>query len=297
MDAATLDQFSVFVTIVAEGSFAAAARRLNRAQSAITYAIQRLEEQSGIALFDRSTYRPALTEAGHALLPRARQIVTDVADFGLLARGIAKGLEAEVCFVMDPFAPTALVVETFTAFHAAFPMTQTRISIESMDAAAQALSDGWADLALMPDFMPLTNTLERTACGAVDLLPVAAPNHPLAGLRGEIEPERLRDHLQLVLSSRTSLQKGREFGVLAVNRWYLADLETKHAMLLAGLGWGSMPRHRVSADLNAGRLIELKPTRWEGSDQMPRLPFVVAHRKDRALGPAGRWLVRRLANI
>src|SRR3954466_12013275 len=97
MDALSIDQFVIFVAIVDEGGFAAAARRLNRAQSAITYAIQKLEDQSGLQLFDRSGYRPSLTDAGSALLPRARRILQDIADYRHQARGIAEGLEAELC--------------------------------------------------------------------------------------------------------------------------------------------------------------------------------------------------------
>jgi DNA-binding transcriptional LysR family regulator len=66
-------------------------------------------------------------------------------------------------------------------------------------------------------------------------------------------------------------------------------------LLLAGVGWCSMPRALVAADLAAGRLVALKPLRWEGSDRMPRFPLVIAHRRDKALGPAARWLVQRLA--
>ena len=101
MDALTLDQLQVFVTVTDEGSFSAAARRLNRAQSAVTYAIQKLEEQSGAPLFDRSAYRPALSEAGRALLPRARRILDEVAAFRTQARGIAGGLEPELAIVVD----------------------------------------------------------------------------------------------------------------------------------------------------------------------------------------------------
>src|SRR5262245_34912582 len=105
MDSLTLDQFSVFATVVAEGSFAAAARRMNRAQSAITYAIQKLEEQSGVQLFDRSAYRAELTEAGRALLPRAKRILDDVADFRLQARGVTEGVEAELSLVIEAYMP------------------------------------------------------------------------------------------------------------------------------------------------------------------------------------------------
>jgi len=294
MNAVTLDQFSVFVAIVEEGSFAAAARRLNRAQSAVTYTIQKLEEQSGIALFDRSAYRPVLTEAGHALLPRARRIVADVAEYRLQARGIAEGLEAELSLVVDALAPMPLVVPALKAFHETFPLVQTRISVESLGASARALSDGSAEVGVLNDFPGLTSEFERNFFCEVDLAAVAAPDHPLARLRGPIEPELLRDHVQLVLTSRASARDGRDFGVHAAHCWHLTDSETKHALLLAGLGWGSLPRHRVAEDLAAGRLVELQPARWEGTDRMPQFRFVVAYRKDKALGPAGRWLFARL---
>src|SRR6185312_14844771 len=118
--ALTLDQFAVFATIVAEGSFAAAARRLNRAQSAITYAIRKLEEQSGVALFDRSAYRPTLTEAGRVLLPRAQRILDDVGAFRLQAETVAQGLEAELSLVTEAFIPDVLS-PALKDFKATFP--------------------------------------------------------------------------------------------------------------------------------------------------------------------------------
>ncbi|MQB27834.1 LysR family transcriptional regulator (plasmid) [Agrobacterium radiobacter] len=79
MDAFTLDQFRIFIAVVEAGSFSAAARRLNRAKSAVTYAVQKLEDQVGTNLFDRSAYRPTLSEAGHILLPKAQRVLDDVA--------------------------------------------------------------------------------------------------------------------------------------------------------------------------------------------------------------------------
>src|SRR5690242_18704716 len=148
MDSLTLDQCAVFATIAAEGSFAAAARRMNRAQSAISYAIQKLEEQSGVELFDRSAYRPELTEAGRALLPRAKRILDDVNDFRLQAAAVTQGVEAELSLVVDAFVPDFLA-PALKDFNAAFPLVQLRLAVEFFQAAPQALEDGWADLALM----------------------------------------------------------------------------------------------------------------------------------------------------
>ena len=71
----TLDQIAVFLAIVEAGSFTAAARKLNRATSVISYAVTNLEAQLGVSLFERAgARRPRLTEAGRAILSDSRGI-------------------------------------------------------------------------------------------------------------------------------------------------------------------------------------------------------------------------------
>ena len=294
MDALTLDQFRVFATVVEAGSFSAAARRLNRAQSAITYTVQKLEEQVGSQLFDRSAYRPVLSEAGRALLPRVRRILDEVDGFTVQARGIAGGLEPELSLVVDSLFPIGTLVEALTGFQAQFPSVQTRLHVETLGAAVQAVLDGVVDLGIVTVFASDFAELERTPLGEIELAPVAAPGHPLAGSDEVLEPEALREHVQLVLTDRSQLTAGRDYGVAAVRTWRIADLGAKHAMLLAGLGWGSMPLHMVRNDLDTGRLTRLRLSRWDGAQEMPRLPAVMARRRDQALGPAGRWMSARL---
>src|SRR5579871_6358986 len=101
MNPLTLDQIQLFLTVVDEGSFTKAATRFNRARSAVTYAIQKLEAQIGLPLFDRNAYRPTLTEAGRTLLWRARRIADESDAFQQTAQSLASGLEAELTIVMD----------------------------------------------------------------------------------------------------------------------------------------------------------------------------------------------------
>ncbi len=295
MDAFTLDQFAVFVAVIEQGGFAAAARKLNRAQSAITYAIQRLEEQSGVELFDRSGYRPVLTDAGAALLPRARRVLEALVDFQQQAHGIAGGLEAELSLVVDMLAPMAPLAAALREMQTVFPTVQVRIDVESLGATSQLLARGEADLGLLLQVVPMAE-FATNRYGETDLVAVAAPDHPLAKLPSPIASDLLRDHVQLVLASKAAVQGERDSGVHATNRWYLTDIAAKRVLLLAGAGWGSMPGHLVAEDLAAGRLVALAPDRWEGADRMPSLAAVIAHRKDVALGPAGRWLFQRLAS-
>ena len=93
MKAVTIDQLRVFRQVAETGSFSAAARAMHRAQSAVTYAVQKLEDQAGVELFDRSGYRPVLSEAGRALLPRAVRILEELAAF------VASGLMAFAYFI------------------------------------------------------------------------------------------------------------------------------------------------------------------------------------------------------
>jgi len=294
MKAVTIDQLRVFRQVAEAGSFSAAARAMHRAQSAITYAVQNLEAQVGTELFDRSGYRPVLSEAGRALLPRAQRILEELAAFGSQARGIAGGLEPEVGLVVEAMFSTPTLVRVLGEFQKQFPSVQLRVNVESLGATAQAVVDGTADLGIALEFATAVPDLDTTPMGEVELVPVAAPSHPLAKIRGKIQPEAIRDHVQLVLTDRSKLTAGRDYSVFAVKTWRLADLGARHAMLVAGLGWGSMPRHMVADDLAAGRLVRLDIRRPDGLRRLPRPGVVLARRKDKVLGPAGEWLAARL---
>jgi DNA-binding transcriptional LysR family regulator len=294
LKAVTIDQLRVFRQVAETGSFSAAARAMHRAQSAVTYAIQKLEDQVGTQLFDRAGYRPVLSEAGRALLPRATRILDELAAFGAQARGIAGGLEPEVSLVVDSLFSTPLLVEALAHFQRQFPAVQLRIYVETLGGTAQALLDGGADLGICLDFARTIPDLQSTPMGVVELVPVAAPHHPLGRRKGAIPLEATRDHVQLVLTDRSELTRGKEYTVFAVRTWRLADLGARHAMVVAGLGWCSMPLHMVKDDLAARRLVKLD-IRWPGGVRgFPRPEVLLAQRKDKVLGPAGEWLAARL---
>ena len=294
MDAITIDQLRVFRQVAEAGSFSAAARTMHRAQSAITYAVQKLEDQVGTPLFDRSGYRPVLSVAGRALLPRAARILEELAAFNSQARAIAGGLEPEVSLVVDPLFSTERLMHVLTEFQRQFPPVQLRVYVESLGAAAQAVIDRTADLGIALEFAATSADLHTMPLGEVELVPVVAPAHPLARIKGKIPPEALRDEVQLVLTDRSALTRGKDFSVFSTRTWRLADLGARHEMLLAGLGWGSMPIHMVDEDLAAGRLVKLDIRRPDGLTKLPRPAVVLARRKDKALGPAGEWLAARL---
>ncbi|GGB92389.1 LysR family transcriptional regulator [Novosphingobium endophyticum] len=283
----SLDHLRCFLAVVEEGSFNRAAKRLGRAISVISYAIAQLESQLDVRLFDREGSRkPQLTEAGKALLSEARAISDDVD--GLLAkvRSLRQGLEAELSLAVDVMVPGGCLASLLREFQALFPTVPLRLHVEGLGAVAALVLDGKATLAIAgPDILNMPE-LHREAVGAVDLVPVAAPSHPLARA-GAIPPGEARKHLQLVLTDRSPLTEGRDFAVFSPHTWRLGDLGAKHALLKEGIGWGSMPRHAVQADLDSGALVELR---------LPEQPstgyaLFALWRKDCPPGPAALWVL------
>lgn len=287
----TLDQLRVLATVAEAGSFSAAARRLGRAQSVISYTIANLEAQLGLTLFARAGRRPELTEAGRALVADANRVGLLVDELRARAAALRRGLEAELGLAVDVMFPTARLVAALDDFAREYPTVGLRLRIEALGGVAQLVLDGTCRLGVSGWTGAVPGALERRAIGEVLLVPVAAPSHPLARAPRPIPGAVLRDQVQLVLTDRTTLTAGQEFGVLALRTWRLGDLGAKHALLLAGLGWGNMPEEMVAPDLESGRLVRLDLA----EAPQHRYPISLVHRTDAPPGPAGAWLAERLA--
>lgn len=298
MDALSLDQFEVFASVVDEGSFAAAARRMNRAQSAITYAIQKLEDQTGAQLFDRSAYRPTLTEAGRNLLPRIRRILADIEDYRLHARQIAMGVEDELRLAIHPHTPANFLSGVLRDFKVAFPTVRIVASLQARNAAVESLRQGKSDLALLFAIASFGEAFRHLPCTVVELVAVASPEHPLAQQGGPIGPELLRDNMHIAIHDSLTAEEERVvrgYGMDSPDFWLVMNFEIMHNLLLGGVGWGVVPLSRVAEDLAVGRLVTLQIDRWKPRKGSIIAPLVVVQMTDRPLGPAGRWVFQKFA--
>lgn len=296
LDGVSLDQLRTFIAAVDEGSFSAAARKLNRVQSAVSGWVSGLEEQIGVVLFDRSGRFPKLTAEGVLLLADARNIVAGVDTLKARAKLMAAGQETELSVVVDVFFPTALVSAAAKAFASQFPLTPLRLFVEGLGAAYQPVLDGRCSLGILSTLPALTfPSLVSERLGEVPLVSVAAANHPLAARADRIPRSELAKHVQLVLTDRSDLMAGRDYGVVSPSTWRLADLSTKYAFLKDCVGWGGMPLHMVEKDIADGTLVVLDV------DDMPRKGFMLTmsayHPASEPPGPAGRWFIDHLEAV
>ncbi len=294
-----LNALRVFVTVVDAGSFSAAAKQLGRSQSAISYIVRELEATLGSDLFDRTSYRPTLSEAGQMLLTRIEHLLHDASALEAAADALKGGLEPEIVLVLDSLFPQQTLTAPLAGFARRFPQVRLRMFVEPLGAAADSVHSDFADLGVLVAFADRFEGLEPHTMSTVDLTPVAAPGHPLAQAQiaggGVLNHTAARNHLQLVLTDRSDRTAGYDKGVHSQRTWRMTDLGLKRTLLLDGIGWGSLPHHLVADDLAAGRLMELRYARWDGYDGPPRLRAVVVHKRGRPLGPAAAWLRTRLA--
>src|SRR4029077_11835429 len=118
----SVDQLLVLLAMAEAGSFTAAAKRLGRATSAISYAIDTLEAQLGLSLFDRGTTRkPKLTQQGEAIASEARAVAHSIETLRARVHGLLDELEPEVSLAVDSMLPSDRLTTLLREFSARFP--------------------------------------------------------------------------------------------------------------------------------------------------------------------------------
>jgi len=288
----SIDQLLVLLAVVDTGSFSAAAKRLGRATSAISYAIDTLEQQLGIVLFDRGTARkPKLTRRGEAIVSEARAVSHSVETLRARVRGFLDALEPEISLVVDSMLPSDRLITLLREFHTHFPTVPVRLMVQPLGGVGRAVRGGLAGIGIGNVLHMDVTGFRRIDIEGAQVIPVAAPSHPLAQA-GEGPRPQARDFIQLVLSEQPA-GESRDYTVLSLNTWRIGDQATRHQLLLAGIGWCGMPERIVRGDIEHGRLVRLNLPDWRGGEYAMQ----VLHKIDSPPGPAGRWLIERLVTL
>jgi Transcriptional regulator len=292
----TLDQLQVFLAVAETGSFSAAARTLNRAQSVISYTIGNLEAQLEVPLFERSGRQPKLTEAGRAMLPDARRIVADLQVMRARAKSMKQGLEPELSIAVSVMVPSDAMVSVLREFGRRFPMVALSLNVGELGMVMDMVSTERAGIGLGGALLKQDDTIVAEKIGHSFMLPVAAADHPLGQIDRPLTLNDVREETQLVVTDASGLTKGRDFNVLSYKTWRVGDIATKHQLIRGGLGWGGLPASLVREDLDAGRLVALRLDAYEQGEY----PIYALRKVSNPPGPAAAWMIEafreRLSN-
>ncbi len=296
LDALTLDQLRVFVAVADQGSFRAAARSFGRAQSGLSNAILNLETELRLSLFDRSQHRPVLTQAGATLLAEARTLLIKADALRAKANGFSQGVESKLRLALDPLLPLPEIAAVLKDFAATYPGVRLELVTAPMTVALSLVLDGDCDVGLTAAQEIDPHIAAEAIAAFPGMVPVCRSDHPLAACPESSAGQttiHLADHVQIVVADPSARSEGRDYAVLSQQRIRVSDLATKHALILAGAGWGHLPLWLVKADLEEGRLAEVPLAARKGLDR-PLLPFYSIRRIDRVCGPAVEGLCQLL---
>lgn len=278
----TLDQIEALDAIEREGSFAAAAARLGKAQSAVSYAIRTLEDALGVDVFDRSGHRASLTPEGVALLDEGRLLLSRARRLEGMASSFSRGWEPRLVFVVDGALPQEPILDALVTLGAEGVPTHIEVRMEFLGGVQRRFERTDAALMAVKDLRPASN-LVAEPLPDVEMSLVVAPTHPLAGSTEAQLPASLVGHIELSVHDSSDETAGVDTNDIGGARvFYLSDFHTKRLALLRGLGFGWIPTSLVAADLAEGRLVRVP---YVGGSTRRFTPHIV-HRSDRPLGPA-----------
>ena len=295
LEGVTIEQLRTLRAVVEAGSFSAAARKLGRVQAAVSQAMDRLESQLGLQLFDRSGRVPRLTAHGQAVAAAAARVELSVEALNELVVSLEQGAEKVLRIIVDVMFPNQALVEFAREFGAAYPALELVLFSEVLSAVTAHVREGQSAWGIAVEDAD-HRELERRTIAELRLVPVAAPSHALAQQAGPLTRSSLADAVQIVLGERRADAEGADDqGVFSARRWRVVDLTTKHALIAGGLGWGHLPEHWVRDDLRAGRLVALELEAWGGAPL--RRALVLVQRPDAVLGPVAKWAQARLGDL
>jgi LysR family transcriptional regulator, low CO2-responsive transcriptional regulator len=280
---ATLRQLRVFDVAARHMNFSRAAEELHLSQPAVSTLIKQLAAHAGLPLFERVRQKLYLTPAGEEMLRCSRAVAHLVqeteAAMGRL-RGVSGGrLNVAVISAGDYFFPRVLA--EFARRH---PGVELNLAVHNRESLLRCLADNLTDLAVMVRPPPRADAVaERFAPHPYVI--VAAPGHPLVGLRDIPRSALLKQ--SFVTRERgsdtwNSMREvfGRLFSRLSLSM-EIHSTETIKQAVIAGMGISFLSLHTIGLELETGRLAILDVQGFPAT-----LSWYVVHRREKRLPPA-----------
>lgn len=288
----TLDQLVALDAIVASGTFRGAADRLNKAQSAVSHQIKKLEDELGFDLFLRDSYRPRLSPEGEVFFREVTRVLEQVHGLKTVAAGLRSEQEPMISIAMTATMPLDPILSILGDVGRAFPGTHIKLATEMMGGPLARLMNGDADLIIAGLHGVPIDEVETLPVGSITIRPVASPGFPAADRPGVKSRREMQSYTQVVVSGTggKDFEQSRDL-LSGGQRWTVSDFQAKKSIIKAGLGWGGIPEHLMTEELTSGELV---PLAIEGYP--PRHTEIFAmRRRDRPMGKVMSSIWERLA--
>ena len=256
----SLEALEVVDAIERRGSFAAAATVLHKVPSAVSYTVQKLEQDLGVTLFQKEGRRAVLTSAGRHLVEQGRHLLLAADELAAGVRQTATGWEPRMRIAVETIVPLPAVLPLVADLQVIQPGVEVSLYTEVLAGTWEALIENRVDLVIggLGD-VPGHQGICCEDWRSVKHVFVATPDHPLCAEPEPISVDAVQQYRAIIIrdTSRNSATLSR--GILnQQTAIYVPTMEAKLEAHRLGLGVGYVPQHQVTEDLEVGRLVELK---------------------------------------
>lgn len=271
MDTATL---TAFLEVARTESFSLAAENLHLTQPAISKRVSGLEDSLGVALFDRVGRRISLTEAGKALLPRARQLILDLEDMKRAVGNLSGPITGTLKIGTSHHIGLHRLPPALRAFSTRYRGVRLDLRFIDSEEAYEAVLSGELELGIVTLPPEADDRLIAREVWDDPLAFVAGAEHPLAQ-QTVVELADLTAHAAILPSSSTFTrqiasrlfnERGLELEVSMTTNY----LETIKMMASIGLGWSVLPASMADAELRILNVNGIRLRRSLGVVYHPR---------------------------
>ena len=288
----TLELIQILDAIDQNGSFEAAANKLHKVRSALTYTIQKFEENLGIKLYDRTHHRAKLTEAGWTLLNQGRDLINLNKQLIENIKQISSGWELMLSVAYDEIICLNPLFDLIKSFQIECSHTRFELHSEILGGCIDALISHRVDIALgFPGPLPSTNEFIFEPIGKVKFVFAVAPFHPLAKIKEPLSTELIKTY-HAIVARDSARQMPLQTSMLLSdqNRLTFSNLALKRKAQILGLGVGFLPYHLIEKDIVEKKLVVKKVERAQPPS------YVYMGWNKTKMGKAHQWFLKKIKN-
>ena len=253
----TIEALLVLDAIEYRGSYAAAAEQLNKVPSALSYIVQKLEDQLNVTIFERQGRRSVLTPAGKHLLAEGRKVLSAMNTLSEQTQTIANGWETRIRIACDSILDITPVFSGVSRFLEEHQNIEIDIQEEVMNGSWEALIEDRVDLVIgAPAPVPVQKGIRAVKIGELQLVLVAHKTHALAQVSQPVNKQELSKYRTVVVHDSAQTEIARTINIIEGSRhFYVTSLNQKVAAIAAGIGIGYLPKALIERYIANGELI------------------------------------------
>ncbi|MGF1697613.1 LysR family transcriptional regulator [Vibrio lamellibrachiae] len=252
-----LDTLQILDALDREGSFATAAVRVNRSISAISYQIQKLEDELDVLLLDRSGHRATFTKAGEFLLDRGRLLLKASDDTVSALKEVASGWEETLSISYDGIVGQEQILKLVKILSDTC-ITQLKTKEEILVGGWEALIQERTDILISSHpSIELPGSIKVKKVGEIEMIWVASNLSPILS---ELAPtnDAVRKQYKVVAVADSAVDAPKATKNILYNQpvFTVGSMQDKLSAIKANIGIGTLPRNLIKHELNSGELIE-----------------------------------------